>query len=414
MAPVPRHFHKLDEKWVMDFNWLVEPNTGPYYISTVEKGKYIEFSRNENWWAKDYHYFRNRYNVDRIRVDIIRDIQTSFNHFLKGELDTFWMVWPDYWHDKARGQPYDNGYIHKIQFYNEAPQSIAGILLNTDIALFRDVNVRYGFAHSLNLQKVIDTLLRGDYERENTVFSGYPGYTNEDIVAREFSLEKADEYFKAAGWAQRGPDGIRTKDGQRLSVNIPYGQSNLAERLVLLKEEAKKAGVEINLQQMDDSAFFKNLLEKKHQVAYLSLTTGFRPDYWEMFHSDNAHIPNTNNFANVDNPELDNLIDAYRFGTDEDERKRLSREIQAKIHDLAIYIPFFKVPFTRHSYWRWIKLPEHHGTRTSDYLFPPGAVGSDQGIFWIDETIKRETLEAMKSGKTFEPVTIIDETYRKK
>ena len=414
IAPVPRHFHKLDEKWVTDFNWLIEPNTGPYYISTVEKGKYIEFTRNENWWARDYRYFKNRYNVDKIRVDVIRDMQTAFNHFLKGELDNFFMVWPDYWHDKATGEPYDKGYIHKIQFYNETPQSIQGIFLNIDIEIFKDPNVRYGFAHSLNLKKVIDALLRGDYERENTVFSGYPGYTNEDIVAREFNLDKADEYFKAAGWDQRGADGIRVKDGLRFSLNIPYGQSNLAERLVLLKEEAKKAGVEINLQEVDDSAFFKNLLEKKHQVGYVALTTDFRPEYWSLFHSENAHIANTNNFANVDDPELDKLIDEYRFGTEEEVRKRLSREIQARIHELGIYIPFFKIPYTRHSYWRWNKLPDHHGTRSSDYLFPPGAGGSDFGLFWIDEQVKRETLDAIKNGKIFEPVAIIDETYRKK
>ncbi len=409
VIPVARHFHKLDENWVTDYNWLIEPNTGAYTMTTVDKGKYIEFSRNEDWWAKDYRYFKNRYNVDKIRVSIIREIQTSFNHFLKGELDTFWMVWPDYWHDKARGEQYDSGYIHKIQFYNEAPQSIAGLLLNVDVGLFNDVNVRYGLAHSLNIQKVIDTLLRGDYARENTAFSGYPGYTNEDIVARKFDLDKADLYFYEAGWSQRGPDGIRVKNGQRLSINLPYGQSNLTERLVLLREEAKKAGVEINLQLVDNSAFFKNLLEKKHQVAYLSLTSDFRPEYWSLFHSENAHKANTNNFSNIDEPELDRLIDEYRLGTEEEERKRLSREIQQKIHDLGIYIPFFKVPWTRDSYWRWIKLPEHHGTRFGKYLFPPV---SDLGLFWIDEDVKLETLEAMESGRSFEPVTIIDETYR--
>jgi microcin C transport system substrate-binding protein len=412
IPPTPRHFHKLDENWVIDYNWLIEPTTGLYEISTVSKGKFIEFSRNKDWWAKDYRYFKNRYNADRIRLSVIREVQTSFNFFLKGEIDTFWLVWPDFWHDRATGEPFDKGYIHKIKFYNEIPNSISGILLNTDAEPFNDINVRYGFAHSLNPQKVIDTILRGDYEREQTAFSGYPGYTNEDIVAREFDLEKAEEYFNKAGWSERGPDGIRVKDGKRLSVNLPYGQSNLAERLVLLREEAKKAGVEINLQQVDSSAFFKNLLEKKHQVGYLSLTSDFRPEYWSLFHSENAHKPNTNNFANVDDPELDRLIDEFRFGTDEDERKRLSREIQAQIHELGIYIPFFNVPYTRHGYWRWIQLPEHHGTRTSDYLFPPGAVGSDKGLFWIDEDLKQETFEAMKSGRSFDPVTIIDETYR--
>jgi microcin C transport system substrate-binding protein len=408
VVPVARHFHKLDEKWVFDYNWLIEPNTGPYNITKVEKGKSIEYSRNENWWAKDKRYFEKRFNPDKYELVVLREIQTEFNHFLKGEVDTFWMPWPDYWHEKAKGQPFDDGYIHKIEFYNQSPQSIQGFVLNTDFELFKDSNVRYAFAHSINFEKVIDTLLHGDYEREKTVFSGYPGYTNTNIEPRKYDLQKADEYFTIAGWVERGPDGIRVKDGSRLSITIPYGQTNLKERFVVLIEEAKKAGLELKLQQMDRSAEFKNLLEKKHQIGYLALTTDFRPEYWSLFHSENAHISNTNNFNNIDDPVLDKLIDEYRLSTVEDDRMRLSRDIQQRIHDLAIYIPSYRVPFTRTGYWRWLKLPEHYGTRISDYLFPP--VGG--GLFWIDEQVKQETLEAMKSGKTFEPVTIIDETYR--
>lgn len=245
-------------------------------------------------------------------------------------------------------------------------------------------------------------------KEKKTVFSGYPGYTNTDIEPRKYDLEKAEQYFTAAGWDARGPDGIRMKDGNRLSISIPYSQTNLTERFVILIEEAKKAGVEIVLQQMDGSTMFNSLLEKKHQVAYLALTTDFRPEYWSLFHSENAHKPNTNNFNNVDDPVLDELIDEYRLSTNENERKRLSRDIQQQIHDLGIYVPSYRVPFNRTGYWRWLKLPEHHGTRISDYLFPP--VGG--GLFWIDEDAKKETLDAMKTDKTFEPVSIIDETYR--
>ncbi len=408
VVPVARHFHRLDENWVVDYNWLIEPNTGPYSITKVDKGKSIEYTRNKSWWAKEKRYFENRFNVDKYVLIVLREIQTEFNHFLKGEIDTFWMPWPDYWHEKAKGQAFDDGYIHKIEFYNQSPQSIQGFLLNTDYELFKDTNVRYGFAHSINFEKVIATILHGDYEREKTVFSGYPGYTNTDIEPRKYDLEKAEQYFTAAGWDARGPDGIRMKDGNRLSISIPYSQTNLTERFVILIEEAKKAGVEIVLQQMDGSTMFNSLLEKKHQVAYLALTTDFRPEYWSLFHSENAHKPNTNNFNNVDDPVLDELIDEYRLSTNENERKRLSRDIQQQIHDLGIYVPSYRVPFNRTGYWRWLKLPEHHGTRISDYLFPP--VGG--GLFWIDEDAKKETLDAMKTDKTFEPVSIIDETYR--
>lgn len=408
LGPTPRHFHKLDENWVRDYNWRVEPNVGPYQITEIKKGKYVEFSRKKDWWARDYRYYKNRYNADVIHVRVIRELQIAFQHFLKGELDAYWMVWPDYWHEKARGPEYDAGYIHKIQFYNDAPQRIQGYFLNTDFELFNDINVRCGFAHSLNIQKIIDVLLRGDYERQHTIFKGYGDYTNNEIRVREYDLAKADEYFKKAGWDERGPDGIRVKDGKRLSFSIDYGQDNLTERFVLLREEAKRAGVEINLSLKDSAALHKLYRDKKHQIAHMALGPTFRPVFWPLFHSDNAHIPNTSNFSNVDDPALDEIIDRYRFGTDEEERKRLAREAAARIHDLCIYIPEYLVPYTRSSYWRWLKLPDFHGPKMAEYLFPYG----DYGLFWVDEDEKARTLAAKKAGEKFEPVTIINTKYR--
>ncbi len=43
ISPRPRHFHKLDENWVRDYQWKPEPNTGPYQLGKVEKGKEIVF-----------------------------------------------------------------------------------------------------------------------------------------------------------------------------------------------------------------------------------------------------------------------------------------------------------------------------------------------------------------------------------
>ncbi len=37
---------------------------------------------------------------------------------------------------------------------------------------------------------------------------------------------------------------------------------------------------------------------------------------------------------------------------------------------------------------------------------------AELGLFWIDEDVKKETLHAMKEGKAFKPVTIIDKTYK--
>ena len=82
-------------------------------------------------------------------------------------------------------------------------------------------------------------------------------------------------------------------------------------RLVILKEEARKAGIELNLQLLDASAGFKQILEKKHQIAWMGWAGGgLTPRYWQFFYSANAHIPQTNNITNTDDSLMDEKITA--------------------------------------------------------------------------------------------------------
>ncbi len=415
MPPKPKHFHELNKDWVRNYNWKIEPNTGPYIITEIRKGKYIELERKKNWWAKDDRYNKNRFNVDKIVLEVIRDVNIAYTHFEKGDLDAFGLTLPNFWHDKATGELYDKGYIHKIWFYNQTPQPSYGLRLNQADPIFQDIHTRLGFAHAMNIDLMLKTVLRGDYERLNSKADGFGEYSNPDITAYPFDLKKADEYLSKAGWNKRGPDGIRVRDGKRLSATVLYAQPTDTERLVVLKEEAKKAGIELQLKLLDPSAAFKSMLEKKHQIAWLGMGGGIHPQYWESLHSDNAFKPQTNNFTNTALPELDELIMVFRNSTDHKERLKASRKILQIVHEQAAYIPTYKVPYVRSAYWRWMKLPKGYGTKRSESLFfpfnNPQYVNSG-GTFWIDVEEKRKTRQAMKEGKSFEPVTIIDTTYK--
>lgn len=414
-GPVARHFHVLTDDWVAETNWLIEPNTGPYQVGEVRKGKYIVMERKQDWWGDDLKYFRHRFNPDRIRARVIRDPNVAFQHFLKGELDTFGLVLPQYWHDKAKGEEFDNGYIRKYWYYSELPES-AGMYLNTADPILADARVRFGLAHAMNLDRVIDTVLRGDYERLPTVQAGFGEYDNLDIKPREFDIDKAGAYFDAAGFATRGGDGIREKDDRRLSLSVTYGNPLHTERLVVLQEEAKKAGVELLLDLLDGPGSFKKMREKKHQIAWTGWGVGgLAPTYWSFFHSSGANEPQRNNFANFASPEMDDLIAAYRAGATKDDRVEHARAIEQAVYDAGIVIPTFRVPYTRAAAWRWIELPETLATRTSGSLFSPFASSggfSGGGLFWIDIEEKRQTREARKQGRAFEPVTIVNTDYR--
>ncbi len=412
LQPQPRHFHKLDENWVKNYDWVPEPTTGAYHTGRLEKGRFIELERTANWWGNDLKYNQHRFNFDTIRVEVIRDDDVAFQYFLRGEIDAYTLTTPSRWHENAVGEPFDKGYIHKIEFYNDVPRESRGMWLNMDVPLLSDKNVRYGIAHAMNWDTVLHTVLRDDYTRLTGPFEGYYwGYSNTAIKPRGFDLALADKYFKAAGWMTRGPDGIRTKNGQRLAVNISYASPDFTPQLVPLREDAKKAGLELNLQQLDPSTWGTQVGEKKHEIVILRFGTGLTPTFWQHYHSVNAHKPQTNNITNTDDKELDKLIDEYEVGSDLETRLKLSHQIQQIIHEQADFIPSYKVPYVREAYWRWIRLPAFYGTRTSsDEVTDPFSAG----LSWFDEDAKKETLEARAAGRGFPPVTIVDETWRTK
>ncbi len=411
LGPTPRHYYKkLGEDFVRKYNWEIVPNTGAYIISDFKKGRYLQFSRKTDWWAKDLKYFQNRFNVDKVHVTVIRDVNLQWEHFKKGNIDTFSLTQPKYWHKKSQISVFEDGYVDKIWFFTDSQQPSLGLWLNEDKEIFKDPNVRYAFAHGMNIQKVIDTVLQKDYYRLEHGYVGYGDYTNNSIKARRFDLSRVEAYMQKSGW-QRGPDGIWEKNGRRFSVEIVYSQEDHTPRLVVLKEEAKRAGIELNLLRLDPAASYKKTLEKKHEVAWSGWSTSLRPRFWEHFHSVNAHKPQTNNITNTDNPELDRLIDAYRNSLKTEERIALAIRIQQMIHDLGMYVPTFMVPYVREGFWRWWRLPQPPGARHSGSLFDP--FGSTAGgLFWFDAEIHQETKEAMKKKQTFEPVTIIDTTYK--
>jgi microcin C transport system substrate-binding protein len=411
LGPTPRHFYcELNENFVRHYNWAVVPNTGPYQLTEFKKGRRVVFERKKDWWAKDLRFFKNRFNVDKVIYTVIRDPNMQWEYFKKARLDAFGLTIPKYWHIRSRTDAVNKGYVHRIWFFNDTPQSAMGLWLNLDRDIFKDRRVRFAFAHAMNIAKVIETVLRKDYFRLESAYVGYGPYSNNHIKARRWDLAKVDRYMTDAGW-QRGADGIWEKDERRFSVEVSYSREEHTPRLVVLKEEAKKAGMELRLQRLDPMAAYKKVLEKRHDVGWVGWSTGMRPHFWEFWHSVNAHKPQTNNITNADDAELDRLIDAYRASFEEAERIALSLKIQQRVHDIGAFVPTFMVPYFREAYWRWWRFPSPPGTRMSESLFSPFD-STTGGLFWFDSKRHAETRAAMKAGRALEPVTIVDKTFK--
>ncbi|WP_409202834.1 extracellular solute-binding protein [Vibrio sp. SS-MA-C1-2] len=424
MTPRPAHFYAnpkndknkdgIEDKYVRYYNFKAEPVTGPYYVSKIKKGKSIELKHvGQNWWGYENRYFQHRYNFERINIKIVRDRDIALKYFEKGQFDTFSMLFPSIWHEKAKGERYDKGYINKAWLYNQAPDGAGGVWMNTAQPLLNNIDLRQGVMHAIDIQTMIKTVLRGDYvQKPHGLGSGHGKYDNPNNHPPKFDPKLAAEYFVKAGFNKIDSDGIRINEkGQRLAFELTYLAKIHTPRVVVLREQAKLAGLDLQLKLVEGSTGFKYILEKKHQLALLGMNGGLIPAYWQYFHSANANKPQSNNFTNYSSPEMDKLIEQYRNEFDIDTKQNLSQQIQQLVTDAAVIVPGYGVPYSRAAYWRWVKLPEEPATKLSTTLFYEGGFSGTPSTFWFDEDEKRATLKAMDEGKSFPASLIIDKTY---
>lgn len=427
--PIPMHFYReFGDDFVQRYQWRFEPTTGPYTISErdVRRGRSITLRRNDDWWGRDLKFFRNRFNPDEIRLEVIRHLPNAIESFLSGDLDMLGLTLPDWWHNRVSDNHplVRDGFIHKAVFYNQIPRPSFGIRINSHRPILNDRNVRVGLNYAMNWEMVIENVHRGDYVRKRTVTDGYGPVTNPNIEPRGFSIDNAERYFAKAGFTERDREGIlRNSEGQRLSFTLTTGYQTFADDMTVLREQARRAGVNLNIEMLDATAAWKKVQEKNHDLAFTAFATSVEdyPRFWEPFHSENAYdvafledgTPNpdrqvmvqTNNLTMTANWELDQLIDRYRAATTMEEITELAHKIQEKLHWDAAFNPAYVMPFYRIGYWRYIRWPD-------DFNVKQSRSAGEYFLHWIDEEKRQETIEARRAGRTFEPSIRVFDQFR--
>jgi microcin C transport system substrate-binding protein len=421
LRPTPRQFFKdFGPNYEKAYNDRFQPTTGPYYVKAEDfvREKSLTLTRVSDWWGDRRKYYRHRFNPAAIQYGVIRDIDSAYNSMLAGEIDFMPIMMPRYWYGTNEKKAYQLGYLTKAQFFNDIPRPPYGLYLNTQRPMLSDVNVRIGLQHATDFQRVIDGFYRGDYERLQQFSEGLGKFTDPSIRVRRYSPELARAAFAKAGFTREGPDGILTNAaGERLSFRLTFDTSDRRKYLATLVESARRCGVELRPETLEHTTLYRKVMEKNHDIVFWAWSVSSRlPQLWESHHSENAvevladgrKVPKrqTNNITGVDDPELSKLIDRFRDATEEDEMIRLSFAMQRRIHDLADFIPGFRVPGYRIAHWNWVKFPEGFDVRAAE---DPG----QHGLFWLDPAQREADLKDFRAGKVRgSPKTVIEDRWR--
>ncbi|HEX6791918.1 MAG TPA: peptide-binding protein [Candidatus Krumholzibacteria bacterium] len=363
--PIPEHVYGKGD-------FLTHPanrkpvGSGPFRLDEWVSSQYLSLVRYDGYYGEKAH-------LDRIIFKVVEDDAVALNMLKAGELDEMRATQVQW--EKQMNDPDFGSRFRKVDYYFPGYNFIAW---NCRSPWFSDKRVRKAM-----------TLLF-DRESVNTkIYSGFarlvsgPFYINswaydKTVQPLPFDPPAGKALLEAAGWKDTNGDGIRDKAGKKFEfeLNIISGSNTAAQFAQLLQEECTKAGVKINIRQIEGATFFDRIDKGDFDAAMLGWRLDLDPDIFDTFHS-SMTPPNGLNHGFYSNPIVDSLLVAGRAEFDQARRAEIYHRVQRIMADEQPYTFINTVPDKRPI------ARKIHGVKIGPlgpYDFWPGA-----NYWWIDE-----------------------------
>ncbi|WP_406312876.1 ABC transporter substrate-binding protein [Streptosporangium sp. NBC_01639] len=318
--------------------------SGPFVFDKWTKGQSITYHKNPdyNWGPKGAKHTGPAY-LDGLEIRFLGEDATRYNALVAGEVNAIDFTPPQNV-EEVKANP-DLGFLTAVR-----PGHPMSFWLNTSRAPFDDVKVRQALLASVDRPTIIKGISFGQYEvAQGFVTSSTPGYAAglEGTIA--YDPAKADRLLDEAGWTAKDADGIRTKDGRRLTAYFPIDPSFPAQRMqiaVQTQAAAKKAGIDIRIQTPSTQEVSDRSLTGDYDLASGLWATNTADVLWIQYSSKNITTDKRRgqNVARLSDDKVDELLQDARETTDAAERAELYNQAQARLIELAPAVPFYNDP----------------------------------------------------------------------
>jgi peptide/nickel transport system substrate-binding protein len=315
-------------------------------------------------------HFRGRPYIDVIRQDVVPEASVRMIALQTGDADS--SVWPLLVEDSIDLEA-DPGFI----VYRTLANSVKFFPLNNELPQLAEVEVRRAMMHALDRQRMIDDLWAGAAQLAHSNLTPKNAfYYNPNLTQYEYDPELARTMLDDAGWAV-GADGVRAKDGVRLSFTCTTITGDQARRPIaeLAQQMLAQVGVEMQLAEAPVSSILEGLRAGAMESSIFNWTFGTtpEPDPFATLHSRGG-----NNFSRYNNPEMDELIEQGTQLVDPEARREIYYRIQEIfVEDVPnLYIQFdeWMNPFST----RIKGLPENPLSGDPVYY--------RSHVYWLDES----------------------------
>lgn len=313
-----------------------EWGAGPYKIKEFDANTdFISLEPNPEWWG------------DKPMLDLVTftgmEASASINAFKNGEIDMVGTGTKD-----RLAQVAD---MPDVVTYRAQQTANTLIMVDSTKPQFTDVKVRQAFFMAINVDQQKQIAWNGlDYTEDPagslTLFSFQPGYENSLANAGwKFDADAANKLLDDAGWAA-GSDGIREKDGVKLSVVYPIFSDDPTQEALAkaLQAQQKAVGIDLKIDVRPSSAFSKDFTTKNWDIFGLRFTSSdpFGAAWFCQLYCSDSGL----NLSGVGTPALDERIkkEVEALPT-ADEQTKAAMKLEAEIYkDTWGLMPLYNGP----------------------------------------------------------------------
>ncbi|PLR30817.1 peptide ABC transporter [Chimaeribacter californicus] len=312
--------------------------TGPFILTRYEKGQQIVFVKNPAYhWASANAAHQGPAYLDSVTYRFLPESSVRTGALLSGQVDVIEGI-----AGNDAGEFKDNpDFTYQHALNTGTPYSL---FLNVKYGPTQELKVRQALLQGLNIGPLLTSIYRGERTRVWGITSPVdPLYDNSLDGKYGNNPALANQLLDEAGWNTRDADGFRSKQGQRLSIEIIQAQATVRDqRDVLLQaiqaQARQQLGIALTIRYVDSGTY----TELRNSGKFGSIANSNTDT--DGIDIENHYLPINGggaiNYSRTDAPEIIPLLNGAAKTLDNQERKRFYSQLQ----QFAILQQAFAVP----------------------------------------------------------------------
>ena len=315
---------------------LPDINEAPYNALPIGIGpfRYVSWKRSDSIEMEaNPFYFHGRPKLRKISYKIVPDDNSDLEQLQTGELDMLVNVKPP---NVPRAQSMNGVTVLLQQSYR-----FVVLAFNVSHPVLQDRAVREALRLGLDRKALLDKVNHGiGVLQASFVPAQYAGY--EALPMAPYDLTRANAVLEKAGW-KRGPDGVRTKGGQRLSINLDTVTGAYPGYVELIRSWWTQLGVDLNTKSYETKVFYQQpggIVFGGNFDATIYSIQNFPFVYPSLIYGCARIPPNGLNLPRYCNPKLDAMMNEYEttYGVERQHQDlvEISRVIESDVPTVVL------------------------------------------------------------------------------